>query len=190
MSSNIHVTRICQHCGNEFTARTTVTKFCSDLCAKRNYKFRQKQAKISTSDIETEIKRAKREPAPQKDISKKEYLSVTEVGQLIGCSRQNVYKLINTGKLTASNPLERKTIIKRSDVDKMLEENEVKNKRNHIIIDDSPEYYSMHEIEVKFNMSEKAIYELIKRNGLEKIKRGRYSLVLKKEIDNLFKLKS
>ncbi|VTQ00269.1 Predicted transcriptional regulator [Sphingobacterium daejeonense] len=185
MSSNIQVTRICQHCSKEFIAKTTVTRFCSDLCAKRNYKLRQKLEKINSSDIETANQRIKVTPNNVKDITSKEYLSVTEVGQLIGCSRQNVYKLINTGKLTASNPLERKTIIKRSDVDKMLKDNEVKNKQNHVIIDETPEYYSMHEIEVKFNMSEKAIYELIKRNGLEKIKRGRYSLVLKKEIDNL-----
>ncbi len=185
MSSNIQVTRICLHCNKEFTAKTTVTKFCSDLCAKRNYKLRQKIEKINSSDIETANQRIKVTPNNVKNITSKEYLSVTEVGQLIGCSRQNVYKLINTGKLTASNPLERKTIIKRSDVDKMLKDNEIKNNQNHVIIDETPEYYSMHEIEVKFNMSEKAIYELIKRNGLEKIKRGRYSLVLKKEIDNL-----
>ena len=38
MSSNIFVQRICEECGNEFTARTTVTRFCGDRCAKRAYK--------------------------------------------------------------------------------------------------------------------------------------------------------
>src|SRR5690554_6590748 len=28
MSSNIRITRVCQFCGNSFTAKTTVTKFC------------------------------------------------------------------------------------------------------------------------------------------------------------------
>ncbi len=28
MSSNIKLQRICQHCGNEFTAKTTVTQYC------------------------------------------------------------------------------------------------------------------------------------------------------------------
>ncbi|MFA6334291.1 MAG: CHC2 zinc finger domain-containing protein [Bacteroidales bacterium] len=30
MGSNIRVQRICQYCGKEFTARTTVTKYCGD----------------------------------------------------------------------------------------------------------------------------------------------------------------
>lgn len=184
MSSNIEVTRICQHCNKEFTAKTTVTKFCSEQCGKRNYKLRQKQAKINKSETETQLIRNERILPPTKDLSNQEFLSVSEVGQLIGCSRQNVYKLINSGKLIASNPLERKTIIKRSDVDLMLKENEINN-RSQSLIDETPEYYSMQEIEVKYNMSEKAIYELIKRNKIEKVKRGRYSLVSKKEIDKL-----
>lgn len=185
MSSNIQVTRICQHCNKEFIAKTTVTKFCSDQCRKRNYKLKHTQDKIIKSDIETQLIRSEKAFSPIKDISNKEFLSVTEVSHLIGCSRQNVYKLINTGKLKASNPLERKTIIRRSDVDRMLKENEVNNNRSHSLIDETPEYYSMQEIEVKYNMSEKAIYELIKRNTIEKVKRGRYSLVNKRDIDNL-----
>ena len=46
MSSNIAIQRICQHCGKEFTARTTVTQYCSDDCAKRAYKARIKAAKF------------------------------------------------------------------------------------------------------------------------------------------------
>ena len=42
MSSNIRIQRICQQCKNEFTAKTTVTKYCSDRCSKRAYKARQK----------------------------------------------------------------------------------------------------------------------------------------------------
>ncbi|MVZ62134.1 helix-turn-helix domain-containing protein [Sphingobacterium humi] len=185
MSSNIQVTRICQHCNKEFIAKTTVTKFCSEFCGKRNYKLRQKQAKIARSEAETQEVRNVKSLPTSKDLSNKEFLSVTEVGKLIGCSRQNVYKLINTGKLNASNLLERKTIIKRSDIDKMLKDNEINNDRSQTLIVETTEYYSMQEIEVKYNMSEKAIYELIKRNNIEKVKRGRYSLVNKKDIDKL-----
>ena len=38
MSSNIFSQRICEECGNQFTTRTTVTRFCGDRCAKRAYK--------------------------------------------------------------------------------------------------------------------------------------------------------
>lgn len=64
MSSNISITRICQHCGNEFTAKTTVTKFCGDQCAKRDYKLRRKTAKqqktnekINESNRQTQLVR-------------------------------------------------------------------------------------------------------------------------------------
>ena len=30
MSSNIRISKVCQHCNRVFTAKTTVTKFCSD----------------------------------------------------------------------------------------------------------------------------------------------------------------
>jgi excisionase family DNA binding protein len=116
VSSNIQVQRICQHCGKEFTARTTVTKFCGDDCAKRAYKARQKAVKIEASNSETQ--RIKTRPIEQ--IKEKEFLTVTQVSKLIGCSRQNVYKLINTGKLKATNLLLKKTIVKRSEIDKLF----------------------------------------------------------------------
>ena len=61
MSSNIKVQRICQHCGNEFTARTTTTQYCGDTCAKRAYKARLRAAKVESvthtqGEPENEIK--------------------------------------------------------------------------------------------------------------------------------------
>jgi len=46
MSSNIRVPKICQLCGAEFIAKTTVTKFCGDNCAKRAYKKRKREQKV------------------------------------------------------------------------------------------------------------------------------------------------
>lgn len=53
MSSNIRIQRICQHCNNEFTARTTVTKYCSHKCASRAYKDRTRKKKVEKSNAET-----------------------------------------------------------------------------------------------------------------------------------------
>jgi len=47
MSSKIEITKVCQHCGNEFIAKTTVTKFCSHACAVKNYKQRKKAEKLN-----------------------------------------------------------------------------------------------------------------------------------------------
>ncbi|MEQ1586545.1 MAG: helix-turn-helix domain-containing protein [Cyclobacteriaceae bacterium] len=116
MSSKIRIKRICQHCGNEFEARTTVTKFCGDTCAKRAYKVRLREGKISSSNAET-LKIASR---PIEDIRAKEFLTVRDVATLLNSSRQTVYTLINTGCIKAVNIAQRKTMIKRSEIDKLF----------------------------------------------------------------------
>lgn len=42
MSSNIRIVKVCEYCKKEFMARTTVTKCCSDPCAKGLYKLKQR----------------------------------------------------------------------------------------------------------------------------------------------------
>ncbi|MDG1433269.1 MAG: hypothetical protein P8Q41_04635, partial [Saprospiraceae bacterium] len=54
MASSIRINKICQHCGNEFIAKTTVTKYCGDNCAKRAYKARKKAEKIELNNQETQ----------------------------------------------------------------------------------------------------------------------------------------
>lgn len=196
MSSNIKIQRICNSCGNEFTARTTVTQFCSDKCAKKAYKEKIRNSKIEKSNIET--KRIKTQVVV--DLKSKEFLTVTQVSKLIGCSRQNVYKLINSGKLIATNILEKKTIVLRSDLDKLFKEpltiatteskpdtqkqdlEEWKQAGNINIT----ECYTLSEIQTKYNVSEKALQVIIIRNNIPKIKRGWYAYVPKTEIDKIF----
>ena len=93
MSSNIRVDKICERCGNEFMTRKTVTRFCSDNCAKRAYKEGQKEAKIKVSDEKT----LKVKSNAIEEIKPKEFLSVKEAAKLIGCCKQTVYTLINSG---------------------------------------------------------------------------------------------
>lgn len=116
MSSNIKVQRICQHCGTEFTARTTVTRHCSDVCAKRAYKVRKRAEKVELSDKETERVISK----PVMDLKEKEYLTVRDVSALLGCSLRTTYRLINVGTIHAINLGERMTRIKRSELDKLI----------------------------------------------------------------------
>jgi len=116
MSSNIEVQRICQYCGKEFTARTTVTKYCSDDCAKRAYKARILEEKVERSNRETSeiITR------PIEELKAKEFLSVRDVSRLIGCSRQTIYNLINSGQLKATNIKKKKTIVRRTHIDDLI----------------------------------------------------------------------
>jgi excisionase family DNA binding protein len=114
MSSNIRILRCCQLCGISFTAKTTVTKFCSDTCAKRAYKERIKLRKINKSNQETELEN---EFNPL--IQQKEYLNIKEASILIGASRWTIYRLIEDGKLKAAK-IGARTIIKRSAIEKLF----------------------------------------------------------------------
>ena len=99
MSSNIKVQRICQHCNNEFTARTTVTQYCSDVCRKRAYKARKRSEKVKQSNSETT--RIKSQPIEQ--LKAKEFLTVREVAQLLNCSVRSAYYYIESGTILAVN---------------------------------------------------------------------------------------
>jgi len=57
MSSNIRIVKICEYCKKEFIAKTTVTQCCSDDCAKRFYKLKKRDRKISQAELNMEIKK-------------------------------------------------------------------------------------------------------------------------------------
>ena len=116
MSSNIRVQRICQHCGEEFTAKTTVTKYCGDNCAKRAYKVRLKAEKIASSDKETTLIKIQ----PIEELKAKEFLTVKDVSKLLSCSTRTTYRLIEQGAINSINLGERMTRVKRSELDRLL----------------------------------------------------------------------
>lgn len=117
MSSNIRVKRVCDQCGNEFEARTTVTKTCSDGCAKKAYKSRQRAAKIKASNQQTKeiIER------PLSDIRVKDNLNIADASKLLGVSRWTIWRAIGSGNLNAVK-MGRRTIIRRSDIDRLFEQ--------------------------------------------------------------------
>jgi excisionase family DNA binding protein len=195
MSSNIRIQRICLHCGNDFTARTTSTLFCSRPCNAAAYKAKQMAVKIEQSNKETQ--RIKSQPI--EELKALEFLTVTQVSKLIGCSRQAVYNLINTGKLKATNILLKKTIIKRADIDELFKElphrtqpegttEAEKQELNEKLQAGSfgiSDCYNITEIQSKFGISERAVHDIIKRHEIPKIKKGWYSYVPKAVIDKL-----
>lgn len=118
MSSNIRVQRICQHCGKSFEARTTVTKHCGQSCASRAYKVRLRNKKVERSQTETKAI----ENRPLEEIKSKEFLTVRDVAKLLSSSRQTVYSLIDAGTLKAFKLTDRKTLIRRADIDKLFQQ--------------------------------------------------------------------
>ena len=117
MSSNIKVQRICQRCKMEFTARTTVTKYCSHRCGSLANKDLKRTEKVQMSNTET--KRIKTQPI--EELKAKEFLTVREVAQLLNCSVRSAYYYIENGNIKAVNLGQRITRVKRSEIDKLFQ---------------------------------------------------------------------
>lgn len=118
MTSNMRLTKTCQHCKELFIAKTTVTKYCSDVCAKRAYKVRKRKAKIETSNKQTALDIQK----PIEAIKVKDYLTIQETCQLVGISRTTLWRLLKVNKLR-STKIGKRVIIQKSDLTNFLNSN-------------------------------------------------------------------
>jgi len=116
MSSNIRIQRICEFCNREFTAKTTVTKYCGDNCAKKAYKARRRDLKIKESDILTFNRKAQ----PTLLLQAKEFLTPREAATLLSCSVRSIYYYIKKGIIKAGNPSRRMTRIRRSEINRLF----------------------------------------------------------------------
>lgn len=183
MSNRIKVQRVCQYCDEEFTAQTTVTKYCSHKCAQRAYKQRKKEEKINKSNTET----LKKKLRPIEELKAKEFLTVREAAALLSCSVRSVYRLIENNTISATNLSERMTRINRSELDTLMSPKPIKKSRELAFEYDLEDCYTMTEIQSIYGISETALYDMVKRNNIPKKKKGWYSYVPKAIIDKLLK---
>jgi excisionase family DNA binding protein len=186
MSSNIQVQRICQHCGNEFTARTTKTQYCSHTCSQRAYKARVRAYKVDESNKQTQRVKS----PPIEELKAKEFLTVREVAQLLNCSIRSAYYHIESGTIKAVNLGQRITRVKRSDIDKLFEQPRTiapqPEKQPEQKQFDVSECYTITEAQNKYGISPAALYNLIKRNSIPKFTQGKFTYVPKHFIDKTF----
>lgn len=106
------VTKKCAFCGRTFTSNSGMQKYCSVSCADEAKKERKKR----NGDF---LKVAE----PVIGLRQQEYLTFSKAAILMGCSRQYIYKLVSQGKLKASRISSRMAIIRRADIERMLEGN-------------------------------------------------------------------
>ena len=179
MSSNIRVKRICEYCGREFEARTTVTKTCSDTCANRTYKARKRAEKVGKSNEQTR----KVVERPIEAIRAKDGLNIADASKLLGVSRWTIWRNIKAGNLNAGK-IGRRTVIRRTDLDKLFERPTPVQKAEVITVP-LAECYTLKEVREKYGISDKALYSLLKRNAIPKQYQGAYAYVPKLAIDHL-----
>lgn len=112
MSSNIKIPKICEFCGNEFIAKTTVTRFCNNNCSRKFNRKTKRKPKIEPLTKKTTI--------DIYSVKQKSYLSIKEAITLLGISERTIFNLIKNQKIE-SIKIGARRIIKRSNIEKLFE---------------------------------------------------------------------
>ena len=111
---------------------------------------------------------AKAVPSPKhSELKEKEYLTVAEVGQILGMTRQGVYKLIHRGSLVASKLSSRLTLIKRISIETMLNDSPCTKRQaqEQTVI---TELYTRADIREKYGVKDSWIYKVVAENNVPK----------------------
>lgn len=116
MGAKLEIHKVCMFCGRDFIAHKTTTQTCSDNCAKRLYKLRKRGERIELAQIET----ARIKARPLELVKGKEFLTIRDLAALLSCSRRTAYRLIEQGTVKAVNLAQRKTLVKRTEIDKLF----------------------------------------------------------------------
>jgi len=194
MASNILIKRVCSHCGTDFIAKTTVTKFCSSKCNSRFYKAALKAKKIDKSHIETVVEKAN---ARIKALDK-DFLSVSETAALLCCSRAAVYKMITSGRLKSAKYLGNVTRIPKTEILGKFDEpispkpkqdegkatRPLKKPDQALTIEDC---YKMDDLVSLFKKNRTALYTAFARTKVPKLKVGKEAYFSKEVVNKLLK---
>lgn len=184
MTSTFKIQRVCLQCKKEFTARTTVTKYCSHLCNKKALKEKYKSEKVEDSHSETLTYKL----TAVNHAKAKDYLTPKEVAAILSISIRTVYKLIESGDIKALKISERITRIRKQDIETLFDISKPpQSHQKPIKANQISDCYNMTEIQKLFNISEKGLYDILKRNNVTKIKKGWYTYVPKTIINDLFR---
>jgi excisionase family DNA binding protein len=115
MSSNIQISRVCEHCKQDFQAKTTITRFCSHRCNSAAYKLKLKEAKVIKSEAETATVKIQ----PVLEIMMKAYYTIDDLSQIFGLSKRTFYRIIERGELPHAK-LGGKTFVKKEAIEELF----------------------------------------------------------------------
>lgn len=180
MSSNIRISRICALCSKEFEARTTVTRYCSHACASRAHKEKTRRMKVQRSNTETTVV-ARR---PMAEIQVRDFLSVDQAVRLLGVSRWTLYRAIREGTVDAAR-IRRRVLLRRRDLDALF-----KSAPEPLLVPPRvPHWVPRAEARTATGLSDKAFYDLLRRNEVPTRREGRCVFVDQNCVLELIQLK-
>ena len=180
------VKKICECCGKEFLASRCSVRYCSPNCNKNAYKITLRNKITKENEATFEKSKVKKVLT---DLSKKEYLTITEAASLLSLSRWTVYRKVVDLTIPAKRISKRVTLIRRKDIELFFERIEnykvVPNKERTII--DS--WYTIADITEKYGLLRHRIRKIINHEGIATKKEGTRTLIDKNKIDTYFKKK-
>jgi excisionase family DNA binding protein len=185
----MEVNRVCELCKLVFVAQKTTTRFCSHKCSCKSTKLKVKNKKIEISNTETALMQKKEVKLDFEEIKEKQFLTVKDASKLLNMSAKTVYRLIEREAINAVQFSERKTLIRRSDIERYFDNNLKEIELNKIDPKDEITIYNsytMQEIIEKFQISNGALYNIIKRFNIPKKNQGKFVLVKREDIDSIF----
>ncbi len=197
MSVKREIIKLCEHCGNTFTAQRTTTRFCSHQCNSRSYKQRKKE-ELNTSSASNRsfkivginystMQEMERLSAEYEKIEHKEFLSVIETAFLLSVERTTIYRYLKRGRLKAVQ-MDGKTFIRRSDIDAMFDNAQEYESKAKPSVEQKPltEFYTVEEIKEKYDIKESWLYKIIRENEIPKtLIRGK-SYISRSHVDKYF----
>lgn len=190
-------TRKCAYCGNVFTTNSGMQKYCSEECAEKAKETKKKRQRDFLRSVE-----------PVMELQQQEYLTFSKAAILLGCTRQYVYKLVEQGKLPASRLSSRMALVRKSDIEKMFEDNPynrvlpctkpkksvskkmkspAKDKaKEDRATDEVLEYYSGEEVKQIYKVKQSWLYASAKRHQIPMCRIAGRNYYSKKHIDAVF----
>lgn len=186
-------TKKCLYCGKEFSTQSAVKKYCCMECAEAAKQEIKKKRNILLNEL-----------APIANLRQQDYFTFSQAATLMGCSRQYIYKLVTQGKLHASRISDRMAIIRRKDIEDMLEGNPYRRvipcqrpKANQISVcksqqkgketsNEPMEYYSGEDVMRIYKVKQSWLYTSAKRNGIPTCRISGRTFYSKNHTDEFF----
>ena len=174
------IERKCKFCGGRFHARQIDSQFCSRKCSKKfsKQKKKEEERQKKLSEIEGKIS------------DNRYYLTVKEATAIFAVCRDTLYRLIRQNMLPHINLNKRLIRISRLDL-----ESRFLKRTTAISFQDKPlpklyslepeDCFSIGEITERFGISEKTVYEMIRRHAIPMRQIGKFVYVPKLEIKRI-----
>lgn len=153
--------KICQHCGREFTAYSSVASYCSTRCANLADKLRKRNERLKETSLEVR-------ETQRLALLDKNYLTLSDAARLLQLSRNTLYKIIRANDIKLLRLTNRTIRIAREDIEKVSEN------RTTLITasvrtqeEDLGRYMTREQVMQTYNITYSWFYSVLKKRGIK-----------------------